>query len=168
MLGRGGKISKNPARIIVDSFSEIERIGFDIGSPGAKIDGPQILENQRVAIGAIQGAVECSRNRVEGVDPAIAIISDQQIASKISKTGRSKGEAPRRLQLAAGRKTARECAVRVEDIDVTAGLRGSVGIEQRVSHVELPTDELDVKWHVTGQSVWIGKVPRQTDRLEGG
>ena len=52
----------------------------------------------------------------EGVDLAVAEVADQEVAAEPAEVRRCESEAPRRIQLAAGRDAPEEVAAHVEDV----------------------------------------------------
>src|SRR5437879_8376466 len=86
----------------IDSGSKIEGVGIASAAAIAECQAPKAFKRQRIAVGICEIALEPAGVQIEGVDLAVAQAkaADEQRAAELAEPGRSKGQAPRRVDAA--------------------------------------------------------------------
>jgi len=96
---------------------KVDGIGVTAGTVVSSDKSPEIPDYDRVAVAVGQGTDEEVSVRVEGIDLAVAKISDQQVVGESAKPGGRYVESPRRVEDPAGSDALNEGPVGVELID---------------------------------------------------
>src|SRR6185295_9297857 len=104
-------------------------------------------------------AEEIARRRIKRVNGAVAEIADQQFAAELTERGRRHRNCPRRIQRTGRGESFLQCAVGLEDIDITVAVARNVVfpfvVLLGVSDVEISADVHDVEWREAGGNIWI-------------
>ena len=116
---------------------KVDGIGVTAGTVVSSDKSPEIPDYDRVAVAVGQGTDEEVSVRVEGVDLAVAEISDQQVVGESAKPGGRYVESPRRVEDPAGSDALNEGPVGVELIDKAVARPGNVivlsGVLRRIA-----------------------------------
>src|SRR5260370_27523728 len=115
--GSGGydDLSEQPVGLAVGPGGEDQFAGFG-GVPVAEPEGPQAVDDDRVAARPAQLAQMGAGAGVVGVDVPVTEVADQQRPAESAEAGRCQGESPWRVELAMGHQTADEPALVGEDV----------------------------------------------------
>src|SRR6202022_4474162 len=126
VIGRTGSEEKLVGRAIVCRSS-------------TKFNSPKLVDENRFAVGVLDGAHELSRYAVEGVDSAgVGVVRDQQRVAQWSKIPGGDGEAPGLVQRRAMCHLLQECSIFAEDVDVAPRRSGRT----RERYVDQPSEVL--------------------------
>ena len=92
--------AEQPSEIIVGASGEEKLVGGTIGSETiTKLNCPELVYVDHVAIVVPQGANELAGNGIEGIDGAgVGVIRDEQSVAEFSEILGSDGETPRLIQ----------------------------------------------------------------------
>src|SRR5207248_11045923 len=111
---------------------------------------PQAIELQRLVVAAFELTLELAGRKVIRIDRAVAKITDQQRIRERPEVRWRQRDAPRCVQPAAARETAKQISIGVEFIDsAETGTRRFVVLvvfSLCVGHEEVPMDILNVEW----------------------
>src|SRR5437773_3946082 len=111
-----------------------------------------------------------SRADVEGIDTAIAEVSGQQSATKLTEVRRSYGHAPRRIQCSLRSEPPYQHAAGIEHIDEpipwSSHVIVHVGVLLGIGNVQLSPDILNVEWSETRGDAGVLECGRRNDRCE--
>jgi hypothetical protein len=124
---------------------KVDGIGVTAGTVVSSDKSPEIPDYDRVAVAVGQATDEEVSVRVEGIDLAVAKISDQQVVGESAKPGGRYVEPPRRVEDPAGSDALNEGPVGVELIDKAVARPGNVivlsGVLRRIAdeQVALPS-----------------------------
>src|SRR5262249_36615299 len=96
-----------------------------IGRAVAELQRPETIDGERVTLRVHELAQEITAG-IEGIDAAIAEVSNQYVAGELAKIRRRLSQAPGRVEHAVGSKTANQGAVGIEYVDETIAGAGLV------------------------------------------
>src|SRR5579862_6106897 len=119
-------------RLAGGSRREIQRIGLRL-APTAQSQGPQAVDHQRLAIGAVQ-LVDEMPVLVEYIYSAVAEVADEDVAAEPAEGIRRTGDAPRRIERPAADQASQQMAVSIEHVDKAVALARYVVVLLRVLH----------------------------------
>src|SRR5437870_511918 len=132
-------------RLIVRAGGEIKRVGQPPIFAVAEPDGPQPVDDDRLALGVAHLPKRLAARKIEGVDLAVAEISDPQGAAEVTEFRRRDCHAPGRVKLAMVSESPEHCTIEVEPIhDAMALARYIVvlcGVLHRKGHKKFAADE---------------------------
>src|SRR6185295_1001878 len=105
LVGRHG--AEDTVALVVGAGGEVQ--GRERPRTGAvpEADAPQAIDHQRVVVGGLEVAARlpCRARPREGVDPAVAEVADEEVATELAEAG---------MSLAVGRRRPRQTPRRVE------------------------------------------------------
>src|SRR6202140_4231180 len=100
LMSVGIQAAEQTVLLAVRAGGEIKRIGRPSIAAVAEHDGPQPLDEDRLPLGVAHLAKKPAAVRIEGVDMAVAEISDQDGAAQFTEITRRECHAPGRVELA--------------------------------------------------------------------
>ena len=129
-----GNHAEQSSEIIVGASGEEEVICRTIGAGSVtKLNCPELVYVDHVAIVVLQGANELAGNGIEGIDGAgVGIVRNEQGVAEFSEILGSDGETPRLIQRRAVGELLQEVAIFIEDVNKTTG-SARVGGERDVN-----------------------------------
>src|SRR6266849_1510431 len=146
-LGRRGDRAEQAVALAVGAGGEKERVGAR-GAAAAQRQGPQAVDRQRLAVAAVELVDEVPA-LVEGVDPAVAEIADQDVAAEAAEGEGGARHGPGRIEVPVAGEAPQQVAVGVEHIDEAAARAGDVVVLLRVllgiGHEEIAVEVLDAE-----------------------
>src|SRR6266699_3252957 len=122
-------------------------LGMTLSEPAGN-RSPHALDGDRAAV-VSQLAEELAGRGVEGVDPAVAEVSDQDVAAEGSEGGRRQRHRPRGVEPILAGEPLQQVAVRREDVDKAIAWPGVVIVFGRVlfgeGDVQVAADVVDAE-----------------------
>src|SRR5207249_222419 len=107
---------------------------------------------------------------IEGVDVAVAEVSNEQVITEEPEVGRRERQPPRRVEPPLRGDPAEQVASRIESVHEAMALAGHivllVRVLQRVSHVDDTAQVPDPKWRVARGKSGISERTGDVDRIE--
>jgi hypothetical protein len=149
-----------------NSGGKIQCVRVAAATTIAEAQPPKSMDCDWIAATIRQLSEEGARDRIEGVNAAIAKIADQEVTPELAESGRRERHAPWGIQRSLRGKTAEQVAVQVELIDKSMSRAGDVIVPvrvlQRVSDKQYPAgvwpdDVLDIEWRIAHRDRWIAK-----------
>ena len=127
---------------------EVERAGIATPDAVAEGYGPESRDHNGATQLVIERAEESACRLIEGVDPAVAEVADEQRAGKRAEAGGRNRQTPGRIERAVGNQTTQEVTVRIElaneSIAWTRQVPTRGWIYLRIGDVESAGEVLDV------------------------
>src|SRR2546428_6160355 len=103
------------------------------GAAAAEGDCPEAVDGDRRPVGGVERAAALELalpgelSGVEGVDAAVAVVADEQVAAEETEVGRREGEPPRRGELALGSDAPEQVAGGVRGVHRPLAPAGGIG-----------------------------------------
>ena len=146
--------------------------------PNARPHRPSILIGLPLASGKLAGGCESVRatlRELEGIDPAVAEVSDQQVATELPEVAGCHGNAPGRVERPSRRDPLEQVAAGVEDVNeaetlacdviVLGGVLLGVGDEQETLRGARQRESLDPEGSESLGELGIGECARGESHL---
>src|SRR5262245_29073891 len=157
----GTQAAEQAVLLVVRAGGEINRVGPSSIAAVANLEGPQPVDDDRLALGVAHLAQRLPAAKIEGVDIAVAEISDPQGAGQVTEISRRDCHTPGRVELTMVSKSPGDCTIEIESIhDAMALARYIVvlcGVLHRKGHKKFAADESDVERGIGIRQIWIGK-----------
>src|ERR1700733_330681 len=153
--------AKNPVEVVLWSgrVEKLVVVALTLRS-AAKLDTPQLIDDNVRAPGILDGSYESAGRRIEAVDGAgIGVVADQKRTAKNAKVGRRHSNTPGLVERLAVNKSLHERSVLIEDIDVSTGFAIGPG----KGNIYLAADVLDTKRRVASRQRSVGE---RIDQME--
>src|SRR6266851_587899 len=156
-LGFEGDHAKQAVGVVVRTGGKEELIGLAAIAAVAELDGPELVDDDRLAGGIAQGAEERAGAGIERVDAAVGnVVGDEQRVAERAKIGGSHRQTPGRMQRAGD---AQEHVARgIKFVDEAGG--GFVATE---GHPEVAPDILNA---VRSKAALDGRIGKRVDQFE--
>src|SRR5260370_17566000 len=116
LMSVGTQAAEQTVLLVVRAGGEIKRVGPAPIAAVANLEGPQSVDDDRLGIGVAHLAQRLPAHKIEGVDIAVAEISDPQRAPQVTEISRRDCHTPRRVELAMVSKSPGELTTEVEPV----------------------------------------------------
>ena len=135
------------------------------------VSAPWLGDDKRAAVDAEERAERRESTQIVGIDATVSEVAHEQVPGKCAERARRDRQAPRGIQGSAGCHAAREVSLEIEYIhEAEARSRHIVVlgcILQRVGHVDLAGEKVDIEGGIARRQSRVGEITRQV-RLTGG
>src|SRR6266852_4295974 len=155
----GRNLAKQAVSVVVRTGGKEQLVGLAAPAAVAELDGPDLVDDDGLAVGIAQCAEESAGNRIEGVDAAVGnVVGNQQSVTKLAEISRGHRQTPRRMQRAGDAQEHVACGIK---LDHETGGR-FVATE---GHPELAPDVLNAVRSKAALNFRIGKRVHQLEVL---
>src|SRR5579859_6796781 len=163
---RGDDVTEQPVGLMIDPGGEVQGVGGDVERTSRESEPPQPGDGDRAAVGS-QLAEELAGGGVEGVDPAVTEVPDQDVAAEDSEGRRRQRHGPRRVEPMPAGEPLQQGAARREDVDEAAARPGVVVVLGRVlfreGDVQVAADVVNPERGETGRDGGVGEAVDQVE-----
>src|SRR5260370_555886 len=99
VLWVGGNLAKQAVGVVVRTGGKEQLVGLAAVATVAELDGPDLVDDNRLVICIAQRAEERAGNGIEGVDPAVGnVVGNQQSVTELAEISRSHRQTPQRME----------------------------------------------------------------------
>src|SRR6516164_10544887 len=157
----GIQAAEQTVRLAVRAGGEIKRVGQPSIAAVANLECPQPVDDDRLPVGVAHLVKKLAAIKIEGVDVAVAEISDPQGASQRTETNRRLRHAPGRVELAVLSESLAKSTIKLEYVHEAMALARYIVVFFRVlhrkGHKKFAVDGNDVERGIGIRQLWIDK-----------
>src|SRR6516164_697858 len=162
----GIQAAEQTVRLAVRAGGEIKRVGQPSIAAVANLECPQPVDDDRLPVGVAHLVKKLAAIKIEGVDVAVAEISDPQGASQRTETNRRLRHAPGRVELAVLSESLAKSTIKLEYVHEAMALARYGVVLCRVllgeGHENCAVEDSDVERGIgIRQVLWIDKCWRR-------
>src|SRR5262249_27712539 len=125
----GRNLAEQPVHLVVRAGGEVEIVRVTRPRAVPEADAPEAVDRDRLAVRSLELAFELPlpvRLRLEGGDPAVAEVADEEVAARLAEVVRRHRQPPRRVQMPVLRDARDQGAARRVLVDDAAALAGGL------------------------------------------